>query len=815
MKQILWSAVTAALLFASCAKDDAEVVNLPASDDFTATLAAESRTELNGTAVLWESDDQLTIFTKTAHNRQYKIKSIESGNRTATFEYVNYSGTDATALTANYALYPYDEAATISGDQISTKWASEQAYNAQKVDLANSLMVAKSSDNTLNFQNAGALLRFKISKQDLPDTYTLQSIKVSSAQNLLAGNVTIDLADGGKAVVAEGGKQEVALTGINAPITTTEQSFYLAIPATTFAEGDATVTFTFTEGEKEVALPAFTLSQNSIKNIVYQIKADDFSGSTGEMSEVWDGETTTQPVLNSEGYYEIGTAAELAWFAGKPHANMVLTADIDMGNNPMKNIITYNKELLGNGHTIKNLKVIPAGSEGWAALFSNSGNGCGVTVKNLTLDNVQVEGNAYSAVVVGYAQGMVILEDVKVLNSTVKATNKVGALVGFAENSGEVTISECLVQGTTVSTNVTGGEGQIGAVVGYIASKTTITNTKAIGNTIESHFSESSKAFGKFVGVYAANDPKVLTLTNCTEQGTTLVGLDDTARAYAADYDNQSLHNLVGARRSGYNGTITIDGMVLVAATNDAVKTAWQSGGSIALPAGTFDINVTPKAGAVIKGAGKDKTIINLTDAEYGVYGSVAFEDLTIKKGNKDYTGFAHTTTESYTNCKIEGVLFLYAEQSTFTKCEFVQTGNQYNVWTYGVTNAEFNQCTFNTAGKSLLIYNEGDGASNVTVKDCQFYATAGAKAGAISNQNCAAIEIDNYQESGTGAAHKLTTSGNTYDYENGSKFSGEWRIKRCIAGNPVTVNNVDYTQLALDGKLMTISGTVVTMVEE
>ncbi len=807
MKKSLFGVVAAAtLLFASCAKDEVQVAPAPEqAGDFTAVVVG-SRAELNDKAVLWNDTDLLSIFTKTAHNRQYKVKQIEEGSRSATFEYVNYSGTDATPLTANYALYPYDPTATISGDQIKTTLAAEQTYNAAKIDLGNALMVAKSSDNTLTFMNAGALLCFKVSKQALPDSYTLQSIKVSSTNKALAGEVTIDLANDGKAVVADDGAKAVTLATINAEITTTEQAFYLALSETTFAEGDATVTFTFNEGEKTIALPPFTLSQNSIKNVVYEIKADDFTGSTGQYDEVWDGEKTSEPVLNSDGYYEIGTPAELAWFAGKPHENMVLTADINMGNNPMKNIITANKELLGNGHTIKNLKVIPAGSEGWTALFSNSGNGRGVTVKNLTLDNIQVEGKEYSAVVVGYAQGTVILENVKVLNSAVKATNKVGALVGFAENSGEVTISECLVQGTMVSTNVTNGEGQIAAVVGYIASKTTITNTKAIGNTVESHFSESSKAFGKFVGMYAANDPKVLTLTNCTEQGTTLVGLDDTARAYAADYDNQSLHNLVGARRSGYNGTITIDGMVLVAATNDAVKAAWQQGGTIALPAGTFDINVSPKAGAVIKGAGKDKTIINLSDLEYGVQGAIAFEDLTIKKGNSDYTGFAYTTTESYTNCKIEGVLFLYAENSTFTQCEFVQTGNQYNVWTYGVKYAEFDQCTFNTAGKALLIYNEGAGASNVTVTGCKFYATTGAKASAISNQNCAAIELDNYG----GMAHTLTTSGNSYD--GGDKFSGEWRIKRCLDGSPITVNGTEYNQLAIDGKLMTISGTIVTV---
>ena len=86
-------------------------------------------------------------------------------------------------------------------------------------------------------------------------------------------------------------------------------------------------------------------------------------------------------------------------------------------------------------------------------------------------------------------------------------------------------------------------------------------------------------------------------------------------------------------------------------------------------------------------------------------------------------------------------------------------------------------------------------------MKNCTFNATAGAKAGAIANQNCAAIEIDNFQNSGTGAAHILITEGNTYS----ENFSGEWRIKNFVAGNAVTVNGAEYTTIAIDGKTMTI----------
>jgi hypothetical protein len=129
-----------------------------------------------------------------------------------------------------------------------------------------------------------------------------------------------------------------------------------------------------------------------------------------------------------------------------------------------------------------------------------------------------------------------------------------------------------------------------------------------------------------------------------------------------------------------------------------------------------------------------------------------------------------------------------------------VLNNGQY-IWTYGCDKTTFKNCVFNTNGKAILVYNEGAGACEVTVEGCTFNATAGAKAGAIANQNCAAIEIDNYQESGVGAAHNVTASNNTYS----NNFSGEWRIKNYVAGAAITVNNVAYDYIALDGKKMTI----------
>lgn len=314
-KTLLWGAI-ASLFFVSCSKNEL-VEAVEPSGDFVAQLADVSRTELDGTAVIWNAEDELTIFTKTEHNRHYKVKTLSEDGRTATFGFVNYTGTSNGTISANYAVYPYDAQATLSGDVISTVIASEQQYNAEKVDLSCALMAAKSESNSFAFINAGALMRFNVSKSELiPDSYTLNSIKLSSAANNIAGDVTIDLSAESRAVVASTGSKEITLTAINQEITTEAKSFYVALPAVSFADKDLTVTFTFADGEKSFALPAFDLLQGSIKTIAYQINdSDDFTGTTPDSGEDFEGETPGEETIpaNNEIWYTTSDSKTLSF----------------------------------------------------------------------------------------------------------------------------------------------------------------------------------------------------------------------------------------------------------------------------------------------------------------------------------------------------------------------------------------------------------------------------------------------------------------------------------------------------------------------
>lgn len=159
------------------------------------------------------------------------------------------------------------------------------------------------------------------------------------------------------------------------------------------------------------------------------------------------------------------------------------------------------------------------------------------------------------------------------------------------------------------------------------------------------------------------------------------------------------------------------------------------------LAAGEYTLNSYP-AGLTLVGV-EDGVVFNATGKKYGVYGDVTIENVKILFTNANYTGFQHTTTLYFKNCTIVGQPFLYGEKAVFENCTFEQTSaSAYNVWTYGAKDVEFNGCTFNCAGKSVLIYTESGNGQNVAFNNCALNASAPA-------EGKAAIEIDSSLISG------------------------------------------------------------------
>ena len=259
------------------------------------------------------------------------------------------------------------------------------------------------------------------------------------------------------------------------------------------------------------------------------------------------------------------------------------------------------------------------------------------------------------------------------------------------------------------------------------------------------------------------------------------------------------------------NGTWTVK-LVPVADTGE-LSSSLQSGVSnVAIPEGTYTIpeNFTSDTLTVV-GAGEETEINTKTTGQYLSYHGkdITFTNLTIKgQSSGQYNGFAHVSDLVFEDCVIDGTLTLYGDSATFINCTFNLPAGCY-IWTWGVGEATFDGCTFNTAGKAILMY--GEKVDTVlTVKNCTFNATKGDKAGAITNQNCAAIEIDssliNKGLSGEARVNRYTliTENNKYS----DNFSGEWRIKGADEFD-ITVNGSQYGVLTLDGvKYEYVAGT-------
>lgn len=474
----------------------------------------------------------------------------------------------------------------------------------------------------------------------------------------------------------------------------------------------------------------------------------------------------------------ISSVVDLAAFAANVNngetfkgQTIVLAADLDLNHaawTPIGDCTSgkyFQGTFDGQGYTISNLNVdkstdsnehSTAGLFGWV-------DAAGATIKNVKVDGATVKGSHWTGVIAGYFTGRI--ENCTVTNATVEGFNvtedangdKVGGIVGCLNE-------HSYINGNSVSKSTIKGNRDIGGIAGSVAAST-----------------------------YEMKDNTVTDVT------ITFITAKDYASAGA-----------IVSGRTGYvpNTTNVATNVTIkqVATTAAELSTAITAGLSeIYLPANTEIRMPSNAASTSIKIIGDGTSTIDVSWGAYLENATLIFENVKFKTGTgyvtsngtkfgSDYAAL-YSKNVTYNECNFSGPMRLGRDGAKFTKCTFNDLGNDY-VWTYGNA-ATFKDCIFNTEGKALLIYSDGnDGSPEVSVTGCTFNATKSAMAGAIANQNCAAIEIDNY-----GKGVNLTTSGNTID----SDFSGEWRIKGIGGNDNVTVNETQYNTLALDGKIMTI----------
>lgn len=238
--------------------------------------------------------------------------------------------------------------------------------------------------------------------------------------------------------------------------------------------------------------------------------------------EGWDGTTKTEPKTEN-GVYQIGTAAELAWFAdavrkGQTAISAKLTANINLNDKTWTAFGKYDYNdvpnsgfagtLDGDRHIVSGLK----STEGLVSCLSSAG-----TVKNLTVIGT-VSGDANMGGIVGTSSGTVenCLFDGTVTNSS---STSAGGIVGRALNDNRIV--NCVNTGDIKNTYAYNNSTlNIGGIVGYTYG--TVENCYSTGKVDADPTKTTNKAIGGIAGAVkgSSTSKKWGSLINCYVTGT-------------------------------------------------------------------------------------------------------------------------------------------------------------------------------------------------------------------------------------------------------------------------------------------------------
>lgn len=239
--------------------------------------------------------------------------------------------------------------------------------------------------------------------------------------------------------------------------------------------------------------------------------------------EGWDGTAKTAPTQDKNGVYQIGTAAELAWFAdavngGQKAINGKLTANINLNDKAWTAFGKYDYKLEGKSgfagtldgdrHIVSGLK----STEGLVSCLSSAG-----TVKNLTVIGT-VSGSSHVGGIAATSYGAVenCLFDGTVTSSS---STSAGGIVGRALQGNRIV--NCVNTGDIKNTCASYSSIlNIGGIVGYTYG--TVENCYSTGNVSARTDRDTNKGIGGIAGAVKGSSyyEKWGALINCYVIGT-------------------------------------------------------------------------------------------------------------------------------------------------------------------------------------------------------------------------------------------------------------------------------------------------------
>ena len=263
MKKYIQSmmAFAAIVSFASCSSEDnnTTIENESATKvmTFTATQEgneASTRAILSGTNIHWESKDKISLL-YSSENKQFTLTG-GAGSTSGKFSGVAEQSTSYTAV------YPYQENASLSGDDVTNvTLPATQTATDNSFDKNAALMMAQSNSTTLNFKNAVSFV--KVTPQFDCTKIELEAAEGSS--DILAGKGTLNWNGGNPKInITEETSKTITLNGSIAK----DKSYYIVVPTGTLNRMWK-ITFTAYDGKKYTRYSSklLTIERNKIINL--------------------------------------------------------------------------------------------------------------------------------------------------------------------------------------------------------------------------------------------------------------------------------------------------------------------------------------------------------------------------------------------------------------------------------------------------------------------------------------------------------------------------------------------------------------------
>lgn len=261
MKRFFLCIVAMAAMFVGCENDPAGIKEAQNEPAFSATFDAEETRVYLGedNYYRWEAGDKVSVFAFDDRNRLYEAEDSD----VILTDLLFVSKPDAPTGSAtpsvwdrHYAVFPYSTAnhlAFVNGAfySVVAQLEAEQVHDASKAGLDYAIMTSTipSMDKVFHFKNSCALIKVNVrTTAAWNDEFYLNSIKVDSKNNYLAGRVVVDAGnDDFTAKIYQDGTEtkSITLSGCEevGKMTPEYKTFIIAIPAGTYAADDLTLSF--------------------------------------------------------------------------------------------------------------------------------------------------------------------------------------------------------------------------------------------------------------------------------------------------------------------------------------------------------------------------------------------------------------------------------------------------------------------------------------------------------------------------------------------------------------------------------------------